>query len=220
MWSGLGLQPPRPEPAPGGASLVAEPRRAACPPSDAALRALPGVGAYTARAVRSFAFGHDVAAVDTNALRVLARASPARRSRCPRPRPWPTASSRRAGRGTSTRPCSISAPRSARRPAPLRQLPAAPAVPRGDRDGQPTSRPVAGRPDGPAQSPFAGSDRQGRGRLVARAAPRRRDRRCGGRRLRLARRRGPGRADRGRPGGRGIRPLDGRRPPRRVLELR
>jgi A/G-specific adenine glycosylase len=31
------------------------------------------VGAYTARAVRSFAFGDDVAAVDTNAVRVLAR---------------------------------------------------------------------------------------------------------------------------------------------------
>ena len=44
------------------------------PREDAALRALPGVGPYTARAVRSFAFGDDVAAVDTNAVRVLARA--------------------------------------------------------------------------------------------------------------------------------------------------
>ncbi len=40
---------------------------------EAALRRLPGVGAYTARAVRSFAFGDDVAAVDTNAVRVLSR---------------------------------------------------------------------------------------------------------------------------------------------------
>jgi A/G-specific adenine glycosylase len=43
------------------------------PETDAALRALPGVGPYTARAVRSFGFGQDVAAADTNGVRVLAR---------------------------------------------------------------------------------------------------------------------------------------------------
>jgi A/G-specific adenine glycosylase len=37
------------------------------------LRALPGVGPYTAAAVASFAFGEDVAAVDTNVRRVAAR---------------------------------------------------------------------------------------------------------------------------------------------------
>jgi A/G-specific adenine glycosylase len=37
------------------------------------LRTLPGVGPYTAAAVGSFAFGHDVAAVDTNARRVAER---------------------------------------------------------------------------------------------------------------------------------------------------
>lgn len=43
-------------------------------PRDAAgLRALPGVGPYTAAAVASFAFGERVAAVDTNARRVAAR---------------------------------------------------------------------------------------------------------------------------------------------------
>lgn len=40
----------------------------------AALRALPGVGDYTARAVLAFAFGRDVAPVDTNVARVLSRA--------------------------------------------------------------------------------------------------------------------------------------------------
>ena len=44
---------------------------AACPVDDAMLRSLAGVGPYTARAVRSFAFGDDVAAVDTNVIRVL-----------------------------------------------------------------------------------------------------------------------------------------------------
>ncbi|MGH8995845.1 MAG: A/G-specific adenine glycosylase, partial [Acidimicrobiales bacterium] len=38
------------------------------------LLALPGVGAYTARAVMAFAFGADVGVVDTNAGRVLSRA--------------------------------------------------------------------------------------------------------------------------------------------------
>ncbi len=37
------------------------------------LRALPGVGAYTARAVLAFAYGRDVGVLDTNAARVLAR---------------------------------------------------------------------------------------------------------------------------------------------------
>ena len=38
-----------------------------------ALLALPGIGPYTARAVLAFAFEHDVAVVDTNVGRVLAR---------------------------------------------------------------------------------------------------------------------------------------------------
>jgi A/G-specific adenine glycosylase len=43
-------------------------------PADAAgLRALPGVGPYTAAAVASFAFGEQVPAVDTNVSRVAAR---------------------------------------------------------------------------------------------------------------------------------------------------
>ncbi|MDX6678147.1 MAG: A/G-specific adenine glycosylase [Solirubrobacteraceae bacterium] len=43
-------------------------------PRDAAgLRALPGVGPYTAAAVASFAFGEPVAAVDTNVRRVASR---------------------------------------------------------------------------------------------------------------------------------------------------
>ncbi len=39
----------------------------------AALLALPGVGPYTARAVLAFAFERDVAVVETNIARVLAR---------------------------------------------------------------------------------------------------------------------------------------------------
>jgi A/G-specific adenine glycosylase len=44
------------------------------PDDYASLRALPGVGGYTARAVLCFGFGRQVAVVDTNAARVLTRA--------------------------------------------------------------------------------------------------------------------------------------------------
>jgi A/G-specific adenine glycosylase len=43
------------------------------PDDEAALRALPGVGEYTAAAVRAFAFGRRAVVVDTNVRRVLAR---------------------------------------------------------------------------------------------------------------------------------------------------
>ncbi len=45
----------------------------AIPAAPAALRALPGVGAYTAGAVASFAYERRAALVDTNVARVLAR---------------------------------------------------------------------------------------------------------------------------------------------------
>ena len=43
------------------------------PEDTAALRALPGVGPYTARAIQAIAFGHAVSAIDTNVRRVLGR---------------------------------------------------------------------------------------------------------------------------------------------------
>ncbi len=43
------------------------------PSATEALRALPGVGAYTAGAIRAFAFGLDDAALDTNVRRVVHR---------------------------------------------------------------------------------------------------------------------------------------------------
>jgi len=43
------------------------------PPDQAALEALPGVGPYTARAVRAIAFDRHVAPLDTNVRRVLGR---------------------------------------------------------------------------------------------------------------------------------------------------
>ena len=54
-------------------ALVAE-HGGAVPDDVDALLALPGVGAYTARAVAAFAFGQRHAVVDTNVRRVVARA--------------------------------------------------------------------------------------------------------------------------------------------------
>ena len=46
---------------------------AVVPDDEAALRALPGIGAYTSAAVAAFAFGRRTTVVDTNVRRVLAR---------------------------------------------------------------------------------------------------------------------------------------------------
>jgi A/G-specific adenine glycosylase len=53
--------------------VVRDGRGAAIPDTAEALRALPGVGPYTAGAVASFAFEQRAALVDTNVARVIAR---------------------------------------------------------------------------------------------------------------------------------------------------
>ncbi len=73
QWSGLGYNR-RALNLHRAATVVVADHDGRVPHDDTALRALPGVGPYTARAVRTFAFGDDVAAVDTNGVRVLARA--------------------------------------------------------------------------------------------------------------------------------------------------
>jgi A/G-specific adenine glycosylase len=73
QWSGLGYNRRALNLHRAAAAMVAD-HGGRVPHEDRALRALPGVGPYTARAVRTFAFGDDVAAVDTNGVRVLARA--------------------------------------------------------------------------------------------------------------------------------------------------
>jgi A/G-specific adenine glycosylase len=73
QWSGLGYNRRALNLHRAAAAMVAD-HGGRVPHDDRALRALPGIGSYTARAVRIFAFGDDVAAVDTNAVRVLARA--------------------------------------------------------------------------------------------------------------------------------------------------
>lgn len=55
------------------ARVIADSRGGRVPSAEAALLALPGVGAYTAAAVRAFAFGERSVVLDTNVRRVLAR---------------------------------------------------------------------------------------------------------------------------------------------------
>lgn len=71
-WQGLGY-PRRARNLHDAATAMVERHDGAVPAEIGALLALPGVGPYTARAVLAFAFERDVAVVDTNIARVLAR---------------------------------------------------------------------------------------------------------------------------------------------------
>ena len=73
-WHGLGY--PRRARNLHDAAMAVDDRHGGRVPDDLdQLLALPGVGPYTARAVLAFAFEHDVAVVETNIARVLARTS-------------------------------------------------------------------------------------------------------------------------------------------------
>ena len=73
QWAGLGYNR-RAVALHSAAITVVERHGGSVPGTLEELVALPGVGPYTARAVLAFAFGRDVGVVDTNVGRVLARA--------------------------------------------------------------------------------------------------------------------------------------------------
>lgn len=72
QWQGLGY-PRRAQRLHASAQVVVERHGGQLPCTLPELQALPGVGAYTARAVLAFAFEVPAAVVDTNIARVLAR---------------------------------------------------------------------------------------------------------------------------------------------------
>lgn len=161
-WSGLGYNRRALNLHRAAASMV-DRHEGQVPSEDSELRALPGVGAYTARAVRSFGFGEDVAAVDTNGVRVLARAvagSPltATAAFALGDRVVPRAGSWEFNQSMFDLGATVCAARPDCGLCPLRRQCAWRR--QGGRDPWRAS-PVA-RP----QSAFAGSDRQGRGRLL------------------------------------------------------
>jgi len=72
LWSGLGYYRRATALREAARAVVAE-HRGALPRTAEGLRALPGVGEYTAAAVASIAFGEAVPVLDANAARVLSR---------------------------------------------------------------------------------------------------------------------------------------------------
>lgn len=72
LWQGLGY-PRRCRNLQAAARAIVEEHSGAMPRSLEELLALPGVGAYTARAILAFAHRADAAVVDTNVARVIAR---------------------------------------------------------------------------------------------------------------------------------------------------
>ena len=137
------------------------------PRDEAALLALPGVGPFTAAIVRSFGYGEDAPAVDTNVVRVIGRLvhgdlQPARET----PPAALAASARRLLRpGTAARWNPALMDLGARVCRPLPRCETCAVV------GLCAARPrfAAGQRAAPlrAQPPFAGSDRQWRGRILA-----------------------------------------------------
>jgi len=133
-----------------------------------ALLALPGVGPYTARAVLAFAFERDVGVVDTNAGHVIARAATGAAVRpaaaqsvvdamVPPGRGWAFG---QALLDLGATVCTSRSPDC--RACPIRRRCT------WARAGHPDPDPARGSAGVSArQSTFAGSDRQGRGRLVA-----------------------------------------------------
>lgn len=74
LWQGLGY-PRRARNLRTAAEVIVEQHDGKLPDDLDGLLALPGIGPYTARAVLAFAFERDVAVVDTNIARVLARSA-------------------------------------------------------------------------------------------------------------------------------------------------
>jgi A/G-specific adenine glycosylase len=165
LWSGLGYNR-RALNLHRAAVAIASQHGGVIPDDERALRALPGVGPYTAHAVRSFAFEADVATVDTNVVRVLARcvlgtavtvagAQATADRLLPPGQAWAFNQAMfdlGATVGTGARP---DCPR-----CPLRRQC------RWHQRGLTDPDPWRSSPSVRVQSPFAGSDRQGRGRLV------------------------------------------------------
>jgi len=121
------------------------------PRDSGALRALPGVGPYTAAAVASFAFGERVAAVDTNVRRVAARlgADPSALLPAARHADW-----NQAAMELGARVCTARTPRCG-------ECPAAAWCPSRDRVPTAPRAPRAARPR------FEETDRWARGRIIA-----------------------------------------------------
>jgi A/G-specific adenine glycosylase len=162
-WAGLGYNR-RAVSLHRAAGVIVDRHRGALPATLAELVALPGVGPYTARAVLAFAFEVDVGVVEVNSARVLARAV-AGRPLAPAEAQALADALVPAGQGWAWNQalldlgatvCVKTAPRCG-------ACPLKPCCAWGGAGPDPA---VGSAGEGGRQSTFAGSDRQGRGRLV------------------------------------------------------
>jgi len=172
-WEGMGYNR-RARDLHRAAHIVVAEHAGAVPDDLESLLALPGVGPYTARAVLAFAFERDIGVVDTNAGRILARAATGRPlgrveaqalvdTMVPAGRGW---SFGQALLDLGATVCTTRRPDCTGCPVSRRCTWA--------RSGRPDPDPARGSAGvSTAGAPFAGSDRQGRGNLVAalRAGP-------------------------------------------------
>ncbi len=163
LWRGLGY-PRRAKALHDAAKIMVERFDASVPTSVEGLRSLPGVGPYTAHAVASFAFDVPVAVLDTNVGRVLSRALANRALRAREAQTLATQLLPRTGAAAFNQAMlDLGARYCTRTPrceaCPLRR--ACRFAREGGDDPAPRSAAVS-RP----QAPFAGSDRQIRGRLL------------------------------------------------------
>lgn len=164
-WSGLGYNRRAVHLHRCAAVVVAE-HGGVLPADLEGLLALPGIGPYTARAVLAFAHERDVGVLDTNAARVLARWTG--RSLRPREAQDCADAAVPSGQGWSWNQAMLDLGATVCRAG----TPACEACPVDDgcawqRAGWPVPDPAVGSAGvAGGQSRFAGSDRQGRGRLV------------------------------------------------------
>jgi A/G-specific adenine glycosylase len=165
LWQGLGY-PRRARNLKLAAQLVVERHDGRLPDDLEALLALPGIGPYTARAVLAFAFEHDVAVVDTNIARVLARSAGERLT--------PGRAQRLAdeavpeGHGWIWTQVIMDLGATVCRPMPLCGSCPVAASCEWNLGGRREADPAVGSAGvSTRQAPFAGSDRQARGRLLA-----------------------------------------------------
>jgi A/G-specific adenine glycosylase len=164
LWQGLGY-PRRARDLQLAARRIATVHGGEVPHEIGELLALPGIGPYTARAVLAFAYERDVAVVDTNVARVLARTVGERLT---------TSGAQRladgyvpAGRGWAWNQALLDLGASVCRPTPrCDQCPLA-ATCAWNRAGRSQPDPAIGSAGvSTRQAPYAGSDRQARGELL------------------------------------------------------
>jgi A/G-specific adenine glycosylase len=170
-WRGLGYYR-RARALQGAATAIVDDHAGRVPDDLDALLALPGVGPYTARAVLCFAFERDVGIVDTNVARVLARAV-ANRPLAPREAQALADDLVPRGRGWAHNQAMLDLGATTCGPVPSCSLcPLRPCCRwrrSGDGAPDPASRTAfVSRP----QPRFAGSNREGRGRLLVAALDR------------------------------------------------